>query len=232
MNAFRDGESFTFRVSWGLFRHAGEINISAKTETQEGLPQLRVTTLIETKAVARAIYPYENRAESVIDAKTGLLLAATENGQEGKKSSKSMIVFDYAKRIASFRDYVRPERSKDLPIPEGDPMDLISSLVQTRVWNLKPGDAIPVLVHFYDEFYELVIHADHIEKITTPLGTFDALVLIPKMEKEPKGMFKRGGEVKIWISQDDQHLPVQMLVHLKFGSVMAVLSKYQAPTAK
>jgi hypothetical protein len=74
-----------------------------------------------------------------------------------------------------------------------------------------------------------VIHADHFEMITTPLGTFNTLVLIPIMEKEPKGMFKRGGEIKIWISQDKQHLPVQMNVKLKFGSVVAVLNKYEPP---
>ena len=44
--SFRDGESFHFRVSWGIFSHAAEITIAARAEQSAGLPQIRVATSV------------------------------------------------------------------------------------------------------------------------------------------------------------------------------------------
>jgi hypothetical protein len=49
------------------------------------------------------------------------------------------------------------------------------------------------------------------------------------MEKDPKGLFKRGGEIKVWIAQDGSRLPVKMQLQLKFGSATLSLSGYQPP---
>jgi hypothetical protein len=109
-------------------------------------------------------------------------------------------------------------------------MDLIMSLIQTRAWNLKPGETKDALVIFDDEFYELTIHAEKYEEVRTTLGTFNTLVLVPRMEKTPpKGMFKRGTGVRVWISQDERRLPVKFQVEFKFGSGVATLVNYQPP---
>ena len=51
------------------------------------------------------------------------------------------------------------------------------------------------------------------------------------MEKTPpKGMFKRGSAVHVWISQDDQKLPVRFEVEFKFGAGVATLLHYEPPT--
>jgi hypothetical protein len=51
------------------------------------------------------------------------------------------------------------------------------------------------------------------------------------MEKEPKGMFKRGGTVRVWISQDEKHLPVKLEVSMKYGTGTAWLTHYHPPTS-
>jgi hypothetical protein len=46
----------------------------------------------------------------------------------------------------------------------------------------------------------------------------------------PKGMFKRGSAVRVWIAQNDpRRLPVKFEVELKFGSGVATLVAYQPP---
>jgi len=82
-------------------------------------------------------------------------------------------------------------------------------------------------VLFDDEFYELVITAEAEETIKTRWGEKRTMVLVPRMETEPKGMFKRGGEVRVWVSQEEDHLPVRFEVKLKVGTGMAVLTDYQ-----
>ncbi len=230
--ALSPGEAFTYRVGWGIFGGAGEIKISARSETLAGLPQLRFITTTATRGFIRMLFPFNAAAESIFDPGNGRLLATHATSTAGHQRTETSMVFDYAHATASYVDRLHPERSKPaLIIPSGNPADLITSLVQARAYALKPGDKCPALVLFDDEFYEITIVADHYEKIHTPLGDFETLVLVPCMEKDPKGMFKRGGEVRVWITRDKRHLPVQFEVKLKFGTAIADLTAYAPPTA-
>jgi hypothetical protein len=47
------------------------------------------------------------------------------------------------------------------------------------------------------------------------------------MDENPKGIFKRGGEIKVWISQEGQRLPVKMQLKLKFGAATLYLTDYR-----
>ncbi|HSY54787.1 MAG TPA: DUF3108 domain-containing protein [Opitutaceae bacterium] len=230
--AMSPGEAFAYRVGWGIFGGAGEIHVSAHGETLADLPQLRLITTTATRGFIRLLYPFDAAAESIFDARDGRLLATRATSAAGHEHTATSMVFDYDHATASYVDRLHPERNKPaLPIPPGNPADLITSLVQARTYAMKPGDKRPALVLFDDEFYELTIFADHYEKIRTPLGEFETLVLIPRMEKNPKGMFKRGGEVRVWITQDRRHLPVKFEVKLKFGTATAQLIRYAPPTA-
>ncbi len=230
--ALRHGETLTYKVGWGIFPHAGEIMISAKnTDATDGAPRLRVTTTTETTGFARALFTFEARAEAMLDPKTGRLLSNTETSKAPNKETKHSVAFDYTNSTAAYVDAISSDQNATLIVPSGEPLDLIMSLVQTRTWNLKPGEQRDALVLFENEFYELTIHADRYEEVRTPLGTFQTLVLVPRMEKTPpKGMFKRGSAVSVWISQDERKLPVKFQVEFKFGAGVATLTHYQPPS--
>ena len=229
--AFRDGESFTYKVGFAIFSNAGNITIAAHEQKLDGADVMRVTTDTKSRGIVRGLYAFDNKAEVVIDKQTGRMLRVRESGADPRRATDSDITFDYATRTARFTDRVRTQRSAEISIPEGNPVDLISALVQTRDWNLKPGEQRPLLVQFGRDFYPLSIYADHYEEVSTPLGTFRTLVLIPRMEKDPKGLFKKGGEIKVWISQDASNLPVKMQLKLSFGAATLLLSNYEAPVA-
>ena len=225
--AFRDGEIFTYKVGFAIFTHAGDITIAAHERRQDGQDQVVVTTDTRSRGIVRGFYEFDNQAEVVIDKPSGRVLRVKESGAGNERATNTELVLDYAKGLARYTDQVRPDRSGEFPIPPGDPMDLISALVQTRDWNLKPGEKHEMLVQFGRDFYPLSIYADHFEEVSTPLGTYQTLVLVPRMEKNPKGLFKRGGEIKVWISQDASNLPVKMQLKLKFGSATLLLSDYK-----
>ncbi|ATC62794.1 hypothetical protein CMV30_01770 [Nibricoccus aquaticus] len=227
--SFGDGERFNFRVSWGLFSEAAEITIAARAEQSAGLSQIRVTTTTATRGMIRKLYSFDGRAESVFDSTDGRMLAAVASTSTKKKKTHAMAVFDYTAANVRYEDYLRPHRSLNIPLPAGQPMDLITSLIESRAWNLKVGDRRPTTVMFDDEFYDLTLVAEKIERVETPTGTYDTLVIVPLMEKDPKGMFKRGGTVRVWISQDEKHLPVKLEVSLKYGTGTAWLTDYRPP---
>ncbi|MBC7365342.1 MAG: DUF3108 domain-containing protein [Undibacterium sp.] len=229
--ALRPGEALTYRVGWGILTGAGEIKISAQTAPAAGPARLVATTTTATRGFARALYTFDARADALLDPATGRLHSHTQTSTTKQKQTRHVTTFDYVARTASYRDELSPEKSLTFALPRGDPLDLIMSLVQTRTWNLKPGDQRDALVLFEEEAYELTIHAVRYEDVTTRLGTFRTLVLEPRMEKTPpKGMFKKGSAVRVWIAQDDpRRLPVKFEVEFKFGSGVATLVAYQPP---
>jgi hypothetical protein len=227
------GETLTYRVSWGIFTGAGEIKISAEAaEPENGHPRLKVITTTATRGFARAILTFDARAESIFDVHTSRLLSTTENTKSQDRTTTQSVKFDYGKSVAIYENPSKANSPVTLPMPPGDPVDLIMSLVQTRYCDMKPGDQRDALVIFGDEFYEITLHAEKYEDVKTSLGTFHTLVLVPRMEKTPpKGMFKRGSAVKVWIAQDDRRLPVKFQVEFKFGAGVATLIHYQPPAA-
>ncbi|HEY4301384.1 MAG TPA: DUF3108 domain-containing protein [Candidatus Didemnitutus sp.] len=229
--AFREGESFTYKVGFAIFTHAGEITISAHDDRSGGRDLVRVTTDTTSMGFVRGVYAFDNRAEVVIDRATSRLQSVKEKGSDPRHSTDTELDLDYGKGVARYTDHIRPDRSAVVPIPPGDPVDLISALVQTRDWSLKPGEKHDILVQFGQEFLPLSIYADHYEEVKTPLGKYNALVLIPRMEKNPTGIFKRGGEIKVWIAQDGSRLPVKMQLKLNFGTVSLSLIDYHEPVS-
>lgn len=231
--ALSDGEKMKFRVSWGIFRHAGELTIEADQVETDGATQLRITTVAASDGIVKAFYPFVATSEAYFDPVSGLLLHANDVSETKKKTTRQTLTLDYEQRSASYVNETEPEKSTEIDMPEGNPMDLMMSLVQTRDWDLKPGEKQDALVLFDDEFYELTIYADRYQKRRTTWGKTNTLVLIPKMEKtEPKGMFKRGSTVKVWVSQDEKRLPVRIEVKLKVGRGVMTLIEHQPPASE
>jgi hypothetical protein len=222
------GEAFTYRVGWGVLGHAGELTVRADAETIEGLPHIRITTGSHTRGFVRVLFRFDGEAQTLFDVRDGRLLSARATTESGKERTQASIVFDYKEAKAFYVDHLRPQRTTTLDLPEGHPMDLITNLIQTRVWALKPGDTRDVLVLFDDEFYPLRITAEKEETIATPSGPRNAILLIPRMLGQPKGMFRRGGEVRVWVSAGQAGLPLRFEVKLKVGTAYAVLDEQPA----
>ncbi|WP_157772456.1 DUF3108 domain-containing protein [Lacunisphaera limnophila] len=229
--AIRDGESFTYKVGFAIFSHAGNITLSGQAETTPGQDRIRVTADTRSRGMVRGLYEFDSTAVALIDRPTGRLLGVKETGADPKRPIDNEFQIDYEKRVATFTDRVRTHRSATLPLPgDSDPIDLISALVQTRDWDLKPGEKRDLVVQFGRDFYPLSIHAEGYEEVRTPMGKYRTLVLVPRMDPaKAKGLFKRGGEIKVWIAQDGSKLPVKMQLKLNFGAATLLLSEYQPP---
>jgi hypothetical protein len=229
----RNGERLTYRVSWAVVPGAGEITIAAAHEAGPDGPRLAITTATATRKFARLLLPFDAQARSVFDLATGRLLALREVSTQRQKHSDHQVTFDYTTRRATYVGGKSGPEPRLLEIPPGDPTDLIMGLLQTRTWKLAPGEKQDALVLFNDDFYELTIHHTRFETVSTPLGTFPAAVLEPRMEKtSPKGMFRRGGTVRVWIGQDERRLPLKFEVEFKIGKGVATLESYQPPAAQ
>jgi hypothetical protein len=227
--ALQAGEELTYSVRWAVLPSAGQIRISAAQHVTDGAPRLSITTQTETRGLARSLMAFQARSESVFDANSGRLVSLRESSVARAKRVDYSVEFDYDRGHALFTGK-DAETARTLDLPEGDPADLITTLMKTRLWDLQVGDVRDVLVSYRDDFYLLTVHALKQEQVKTPLGEFATVVIEPRMEKTPpKGMFKRGANVKVWVSRDAARLPVRFQVEFKVGTGVATLVKYSPP---
>ncbi|MDO8544150.1 MAG: DUF3108 domain-containing protein [Opitutaceae bacterium] len=223
------GEKLVYRVSWAVVPGAGEIKIEAHRDPAAPDERLIVTSTTATRRLARMLLPFDATSDSIFDLRTGQLLSLHEKNNHRGKNNAHNVTFDYTKREATYS--LPGAAARTLPIPGGDPVDLIMGLIETRSWNLKAGGKRDALILFDDDFYELTIHFARHEDVRTPMGTFKTVVLEPRMDKTaPKGMFKRGSKVRVWIAQDAHRLPVKFEVEFKIGTGTATLESYTPPS--
>lgn len=227
--ALRPGEAFTFRVNWGLLGKVGEINVRETPTDAPGTTAIEVDT--RSAGLARLMFPFEGSAVSVFDRHEGNLLHASASTRSRRKATDASIVFDYAAEQARYTDHLNPHRDTVLALPDEPPQELITSLIRARDYQLKPGDTRPVSVLFDDDIYDLLLRAGDYETVDTADGKISALRVTPEPIGKPKGMFRRGGAIRVWLADDAARLPVRLEVELKVGTAVALLTEHRLPTA-
>ena len=90
--------------------------------------------------------------------------------------------------------------------------------------NAKAGDKIPVKMAIDDEEYDMYVRYDGKEKYETKLGTFNCIKLKPLLNKGE--IFKEGEGMTLWLTDDDNRIPVRIESDLKVGRITCDLKSY------
>ncbi|MDR1789803.1 MAG: DUF3108 domain-containing protein [Opitutaceae bacterium] len=227
----RPGERLSYVISWGPFRKAASVEITAAEETLGGVRVLRVTTKGATAGAARVLYAFDGSAEALMDAGTGRLLSITNRTGAGGKRAETRLVADHEKGEATYTDSAKPE-AKTIALPADEPLlDFITALIQTRGRPLPPGGSRELSVIFDDDLYALTISAVCRQILMTPEGPRETVLVQPAMRGKPRGLFRRGGHIKVWVSDDALRLPLRFEIKLKYGTAIGTLSEAHLETA-
>jgi len=120
-----------------------------------------------------------------------------------------------------------PAKPKRFKVPEA--FDLQSALLFARSQPLKPGDTISMVVLPSFSPYLATIKVLGKEDVTVRAGKFHTLKcdlkllsIDKKLELHPHKLFKHG---TIWVSDDENRLPVKIQVDIFIGSVWAELDE-------
>ena len=106
--------------------------------------------------------------------------------------------------------------------------DMLSALFYARTFNKndllqKKSFFVPIFMD--EENYSLEILYLKDEKVKTNFGEVNCMVFKPKMQEGR--VFEDGEEMKIWISDDRNHLLVKVETQIWAGSIKAILVKHQ-----
>jgi hypothetical protein len=109
-----------------------------------------------------------------------------------------------------------------------DLVSVLYSLRNTQVESYKNGDIIPIKVFFDKEVFPIKVkyHGKVPKKDIKDLGKFNTLRISPELV--PGQVFAEGTKMDIWVSDDDNKIPLMIESPLKIGIGKAVLKSYKS----
>ena len=90
--------------------------------------------------------------------------------------------------------------------------------------NAKPGDVFPVPFYLDGKTYELRFKFDGREVIKTNLGTFKTIKVKPQLIEGR--VFKDNDALTLWVTDDDNKIPLRVESDIFVGSVKADLEEF------
>ena len=173
-----------------------------------------ITSVAESTSGFSRIYRVRDELESVVsrsDFSTSMYRKKLSEGSK-QKDETTMIANGVANRKG---------KTTSVPKPVFDPLSI---LFYFRTLPLAVGKTFDVPVIADGKLYTLSVEVSGTERVSTPAGTFDALVVEPKSEMAG-GVFRdEKGKMTMWYSPDARHLPLKIKTELKFGSITATLN--------
>lgn len=225
VQAFGPGERLEYALKWAGITAGDSVMEVAAGEGQDGEPLYKVISTAESRAVVDVFYKVRNRYETHVSAADGLPRKYVFLQDEGGKKKNRVLIFDQERGIVT-RIVKEGERttSQVFEIPEGT-QDNLSSLYAMRNETFKVGDRVAFRVFEGKKNWELIVEVLAAEEIEVEAGRFRTLKLHPILKYE--GLFRRKGELHVWVTDDQYHIPVLMKSKVNIGSIVAELVKYR-----
>lgn len=108
--------------------------------------------------------------------------------------------------------------------------DILSSFYFIRLGNLEVGKSILLRNHEKKKIYNLEVIVHRKEVVEVGAGTFRCIVVEPLIKGE--GLFKNEGRLRIWLTDDDKKIPVQMKSKVLVGDITTELMKIKGVKGK
>lgn len=227
---FQHGEKVVYKLyyNWNfVWLSAGEVTFSVNDTGND----YHVAVRGRTYSSYEWFYKVRDNYESYLDKKTLLPKMHLKDIHEGGYKRYDRTTFNQQQRHAvSMRGKTRDElKRKDIPL-DGCMHDLISIVYYARNLDyddLRVNQEIPIKILMDQEIYPLSLKYLGQEKSTKVkgVGKFKTRKFSPQLITGE--VFKEGDEMTIYVTDDDNKLPVLIESPVSVGSVMAVLKSYK-----
>jgi len=211
---FRPGESLKFSVRYGVISAGSAYLEVPEVKEWQGRETYILRARAESNSFFSKLYKVRNRIESTWDRRGQYSWRYTEDRREGGHRTKNEIRFDHDKHEAVYSD------GQSFPVPP-QVQDALSSFYFTRFQALLLGGSVVFDYHSSRKSQPLQVKVLGRDRVETPAGTFDCVVIEPLLKAG--GIFKNKGRLVIWLTDDERRMPVMMRSKVAIGSISVVL---------
>ncbi|MBI4647254.1 MAG: DUF3108 domain-containing protein [Bacteroidia bacterium] len=229
--AFQPGEKIYYDVyyNWGfIWLHAAEAYFEVTETELNGKNTLKLYSYGKSLESYDWIFKVRDYYESYIDDSTSLPYKFVRHSYEGGWMSYNLHLFDYEKnKIYSITETSdRPYHEDTLNLPPCT-FDMQAAVYYARnidYSKYKPKDKIPISMIVDNELVNLYIKYLGKDTIETKTGVRYSCIIFTALMMEGS-IFKGGEDVRVWVTDDKNKIPVLIEASILVGSVKAYLSK-------
>ena len=211
---FKKGEKLEYKIHYGPIT-AGEASLEI-----EALPnKYKFIANGESNRLFSLFFEVKDFYESIVDKKSLHPNQFYRNVKEGGYKKIENVFFNHKLNQA--------ETTRDtIPLPE-NPQDILSMFYYLRTQNydsLTVEDSIPIQVYLDDNFINSELYYLGNELIKTKFGWIATKKWAPKLETGR--IFKDENGMNIWITDDENKIPIKIKTKVLVGAIEFDLIKY------
>jgi len=212
---FIDGESCTYRISYGIFG-GGE----AKYVLNKNHKETKVVVSGSSNSFVDIFFMVRNRYETIVNNSTLLPRYFKRDNIEGGYKIKQEYNFNYNSNTIFTQKGIF-----DL-VPNS--FDMISAFIYGRALTtsyLKENSILYINLFLDEENYNMQVNFLGTEIIPTSIGKIQCLKFSPKVQTGR--VFKNEDDLTIWVSDDKNHLLIKVEMGILVGSIEANITSVE-----
>jgi len=234
------GEKLVYRLDWDppwyLFffpnMHAGDAEVRLAGETEfKGRKALKIVFMVRSSGMLSRLSGMEIEDEFVFltDPETLCTLNVSKKVREGKRKRQIDVEYLQDTRQLHIRELdesvtppvtIKDTVKDDIPPCVQDPLSALYSL---RKKTFHPDFEYTSVIGHDDVVKEVQSRVEKLETLDTTAGKIQAWRI--RTAALMGGLFKKGGQFKIWLSADDRKVPLQFEVKVSLGRVLGKLKE-------
>ncbi|MES2962488.1 MAG: DUF3108 domain-containing protein [Bdellovibrionota bacterium] len=227
---YRPGEKVTLEVSY-FAAVAGDMTLESRNfVTVNGRKSYMFAGTAKSTSIFAMFYAVEDWFETYVDYETLTPSSYSLHVKETKQLRETRTLFDFAASKARYWDKKINEEKKleeeryewNLP---SYAQNVFTTVFYLRAFTLTPGKKIQFRIAHEKENLVMTTEVLRRERISTPAGTFDTVVLKPSIALD--GIFKPVGDIFVWLTDDDRKFIVRLESKIKIGKIVAVAKKIE-----
>ncbi len=228
-DAFSPGEKLTYDVTWTIFR-AGTVTSTVQEVNQSNHDIFEISATAKSEGFVPLLFDVSDEFHAVADPQTLCSERIAKKINEGHRHKDTQIAFDHSKGKAVLyeRDLNQPQAQPKFAESDIPPCveDVVTAFYYIRRQKLEVGKTIELPINDGSKTQRVVVDVQAREKVQTPMGTFDAFRVEPKVFN---GLLKRKGRMLIWFSADERQLPLRVKAMIAVGSITGTLRSVTYP---
>ena len=224
--AFDVGEYFKFRIHYGVV-NAGYATLEVKEDVRNGKKVYHAIGRGTTTGMTKVFFKVEDDYESYFDKETMKPYQFIRKINEGGYVKNQEGFINQETDRVLLKDY-KNKKEKTFVVPNNI-QDVVSMFYYLRnhpnIDKMKPGEAIAVDIFFDDEVIKFKLKYLGNEDISTKFGTVSCMIFRPLVQAGR--VFKEQESLTVWISDDDNKMPVRIKASLAVGSLKADIDGFK-----
>lgn len=225
-DAYDSGEWFKFRIHYG-FINAGYATLEVKEAIKDNKNIYHAIGKGYTVGMSRFFFKVDDNYESYFDKVTNKPFQYVRKIDEGGYTKNQEGFFNQEKNKVLVKDY-KNKTEKTFSVTE-NVQDIVSTFYFLRnhpnIDKLKVGESIVVDMFFDDEVYKFKLKFIGKEVLKTKFGTAPTMIFRPIVQSGR--VFKEEESLTVWISDDENKIPLRIKASLAVGSIKADLDSFK-----